>query len=188
MSGAVAERSDAEPMAPTREEAVRGAVWAVLAFNALVITTFAVAVIVDALANPSAHPASPMSYVWYYVNGVGIAAVVSLCVSLVAALVGFPFAWFLARSLRRTTAAGVHVAAFAVFGAAIGLAALLVFATLSTNWSTAFGTPLLPITIALTTISVLFGWWRASRHARRALVPPDPRSPIGLDEDPDDLF
>ena len=81
-----------------------------------------------------------------------------------------------------------RAAVTAVSGAAIGLAALLVFATLSTNWSTAFGTPLLPITIALTTISVLFGWWRASRHARRALVPPDPRSPIGLDEDPDDLF
>ncbi|MBD3941021.1 hypothetical protein IF188_04810 [Microbacterium sp. NEAU-LLC] len=166
---------------PTREEALRGAIWALLAFNALMLTTLIACALVASMLQPSGGGAI-VAQLWAFIMVLGYAVLIGGAVSTVVALAGLPLAWLLARALRRTVSITAHAVAFGAFGSGIGILVLLVFAIWSTNWSTAFLSPLTPITIALTTVSVLFGWWRASRHARRGIVPTDPRSPIGIDE------
>ncbi|WP_345543262.1 hypothetical protein [Microbacterium jejuense] len=168
-------------MMPTREEVLRGALWALLTFNALVLATLVVSGLVASMMQPNGGGAI-VAQVWGFALVLGYAVLIGGGVSMLVALVGLPLAWLIAWSLRRSVSITAHVIAFAVFGAAVGVVALFVFAVASTNWSTAFLSPLLPITVVLTTVSVLVGWWRASRHARRGLVLPDPRSPVGIDE------
>ncbi|MFC8683220.1 hypothetical protein ACFT30_17015 [Microbacterium ureisolvens] len=175
-------RTDAEPMAATREEVLRGALWALFAFNVLLLVVVIAAVTPaasEALARDAGYVVSAL---WLWILVVGTSAIVGLGVSMLVVLAGLPVAWALSRRLRRVRSVAAHLWAWAALGAAIGLLALLVFAIASANWSTAFLGPLLPITLGVTTSSVLFGWWRASRHARRALPPAEPRSPIGIDE------
>lgn len=104
-----------------------------------------------------------------------VGGVASLCVMSV----GLPLAWLFARVLRRTRSVPAHVVAWAVFGLLVGPSVVGLFCALSGSFYP-FDSPALPISAALTGVSVLFGWWRTFRAARRELLRDESRSPADL--------
>lgn len=101
-------------------------------------------------------------------------------VSLATMIAGVPLAWLVARMLRRRRSMAVHVGVWAVFGLLVGPTVVAVIAVI-TGSASLLTTPYTPISAALTAVSVLYGWWRASRGARAEMPSAEPRSPIGLD-------
>lgn len=172
-------RSPDEPYAFTRDEAVRGALWAWLTFMALMVST--VGAFVLALAAPSAFsPSTGLLGAGYYaLITLGYTILIGGGVSLAATIVLAPLAVWVARRMRHSASLATHLTVFALFGAGIGVLAVVVY-TLVTGGPYILTTPVPAITIAMTTASVVIGWLRASRHARREGYRPDPRSPIGL--------
>lgn len=166
-------------MAFTKRELWSGTAWAWGAFVVLLLATLALASIVgDNIAGTRPDTAStgwaylPVVLFYALLIGGGISFVVMVVLS--------PVIWLIGRLLRRTGAIGVHLGVYAALGATLGMVSVGVVAGGNYDPASFFWSPLLPITVAITTTSVIFGWLRASRHARRELRESDPRSPISL--------
>ena len=150
-------RSADEPFAFSRDEWLFGAFQSWLAFVVLACA---------AMVAWSVFPSLPTRFdglAWVPMI-VAMTAIIGGTVSFAVMLIGLPVAYALGRALRRTTSTAVHLTTYAGLGAAIGTLALGVF------WL-AVGAPwpaLAVTTIAVTTASTTWGWWRASRGARRA--------------------
>lgn len=153
-------RTDAEPMAFTPDEFLRGAVAAWLAFNLLFDLLYAAMAIVT--SDPRWGPLTATLGV-LLIYAVPIALVVSGVVTLL--LCGA--AWWLGRLLRRHRRPAVHVIAFAMLGAAIGLLAVGTF-ELVTARSLDLGNGLALITIASSAAALPLGWAWTVRRSRRA--------------------
>ena len=155
--GHIPPRTAELPMAFTVAEFVRGAVAAWVAF--LVLATAAYAAVIQGY--------------------VVVATAFYVPWSLGAALVGSPAAYLLGRSLRRVRRIAVHIAAFAALGAAVGLAATIVFVAVYGHGNG--GTLYYVVNLALSVIAVPLGWYWT---ARRALRHPRPRvDPDAMAED-----
>lgn len=173
-------RTTEEPFAFTRGEVWSGAGWTWVAFNGLLLVAMGTALAWSAVASPSTtgwgSRAGLLLVVEFWT------AVIGGLVSFAVILVALPLAWVIARRMRRVRSVRVHLIVFAVLGAGIGMLALGVYAISSYDPAASFWNPiLLPVTIAITTTSVVFGWLRASRIARRELRATDPRSPLALE-------
>lgn len=154
-------RTDAEPMAFTGKEFARGAFAAWLTFMVLLLSTLIVTAILE-----SGEPwGSPLSMIFVYlVYGIPIGALVSAVVALLMS----PVAWAIGRGLRRQPRLLMHLAAYLLLGAAIGL--LLVFGSavvsrgdvgeLLSNWFPWFAA-------AACAVSVAAGWAWTVRQAVR---------------------
>lgn len=112
-------RSDAEPMAFTADEFLRGAVAAWLWFNVLFGATLTIA----QLLTQSTGWDSWGSFVVVLMYAVPIALVVSGLVTLVCC----GAAWGLGRLLRRHRSFVLHAACYAMLGAAIGVLVITVY-------------------------------------------------------------
>lgn len=109
-----------------------------------------------------------------------VATLVGGSVAFIVVLASLPLAYALGRALRRQTSLWAHIGAFAILGAVVGEITVLVIAAV---WGGApmLAHPVHPLAVGMSTVAVLCGWWRVSRDAQRALRPPDPRSPLGLE-------
>lgn len=169
-------------MAFSKDELWAGGGWSWSAFNTLLVTGMSIVSIwseVAAASNGSTGSGvGTILFVVFYTLLIGGA------VSLGVMLVGLPGAWFVGRRLRRVASVPTHVAVHGVLGAALGVIVFGVYVVTIGQGRVldALDTPLLPITVALTTSSVVFGWWMASRRARSERRSDDRRSPLGLDE------
>lgn len=179
---------DAAPMAYERVDVVRGGLWAWLAFMVLLVVATAIATGVDTVGGA---PENTLAAGYMFVMVVGFVVPIGGAVSLCITFAGMPLAALLARALRRTRSLAAHLVAFAALGALTGAAVVLVHTAVFAGGSSVSWWAV-AISAAATSLSVVFGWWRASRHARRRLreLPPadaDPSSPIGLERafDPD---
>jgi hypothetical protein len=162
---AASPRTDAEPMAFSRSELLRGAMgawgWYLLSVAAL-------------------------SVIW--IPALPIVMVYATPVSLLAVLVWSPFASMLGTALRRVRRIAIHVIAFGLFGAVVGITTMSVFFSAMSgfddaSWSGAvFFAP-----YALTPMfTVPFAWWRAARRALRSdrgEMPAPERDPDAAAED-----
>lgn len=155
-------------MAFTTGEFVRGAIAAWVSFNAL----FGLAAMALA-GSPS----------WEAVGSIILVVLpISAIVSGVAAIVLGPLALLLARGLRRHRSVGVHIAAFAGFGAFVGAAVVTVYAAFADSASFA-GLVLNPasgLIVGLCALAVPAGWlWafgsrqRAARRKNGVRIDPD---------------
>lgn len=138
-------------------------------------------VVVSVIEMSDIDPGTFVAAVYYVGAALGWTVLVGGAASLLVMFAGMPLAWLWARVLRRNPSVAFHTAAWSVFGVLVGPLVIGVYclATSDTYWLT---TPLIPISAGLTGVSILYGWWRASRSARSRLPRPEPRSPIGLDQ------
>lgn len=178
----VSPRSADEPMAFSKDEVWAGGGWAWLAFNILLVTVMSIVSIwseVAAASNGSTGMGvGTVVFVVFYTLLIGGA--VALCVMLI----GLPGAWFVGRRLRRVASVPTHVVVHGTLGALLGVIVFGVYVVTIGQGRVldALDTPLLSVTVALTSVSVVFGWWMASRRARSERRIDGPRSPLGLDE------
>lgn len=89
-------------------------------------------------------------------------------VALVMMLVFTPVAWLLGRALVRVRVIAVHIAAFAALGAAVGLAVLLIYIAMGADASSMFTSGWAWAVMGASAVSVVAGWARAARRARRS--------------------
>ncbi len=138
------------PMAFTTAEFIRGAMAAWIGF--VVLATGVYALLLQAM--------------------VVVAAAFYIPWSVGATIVGAPAAWLLGWSLRRVRPMAVHLAAFAVFGAAVGFAATAVFALVRGDGDG--GALYYLVNIVLSAVGVPLGWyWTARKALRPRTVRPD---------------
>lgn len=139
----VSPRTEAEPMAFTSWEFIRGAVTAWWLFL-------------------------PILAVLHLFLGLGslIVVVNALPWSLGALIVFSPAAWLLGRMLRRTARVGIHLLAFAAIGAAIGAATTGVAVAVN-EYDGIDTAPLSALHITAATIAVALGWRSTARRALR---------------------
>ncbi|MCM3500886.1 hypothetical protein M3667_03210 [Microbacterium sp. P26] len=170
-------RDTAAPMTAHWPDIIRGAGHAWLVFMVVLLAAVAVTAGLEFSGDAAGSPFTPASVLgasllWTALIGGGV--------SLLVTAVGMPLAWLCARALRRRRSMAFHAAAWAVFGLLVGPATIAVFCAASGD-AYLLTTPFAPASAAATGISVLYGWWRASRRVRRAIASSDPRAPIGLD-------
>ena len=151
-------RTAAAPMAFTGREFARGAfgawvIFMVLLFAALVISGFA------------DRPDSPFSLIFVLLlYGIPIGAIVSAVVTLVCS----PVAWFIGRALRRQQQLPMHIAAYLLLGATIGV--LVIAGSVQINQGDVpdtFSTGSPWIVAAICAVSVAGGWGYTVRRAVR---------------------
>lgn len=158
-------RTDAEPMAFTQTEFLRGALSAWLWFLAL----------------------SAILQVFPAGGWLPVVFLYTAPWSVLALLVGLPFAHLIGRAMRRVTAVGAHMLVFTVFGLAIGAAAT--FTALGVGWVSPTMSSDLGIfvvaNIACAGGAVCIGWSRTALPALRADREGPPRR---ADPGPDEAF
>ncbi|WP_394279929.1 hypothetical protein [Microbacterium sp.] len=145
-----------EPMAFTMGEFLRGALIAFLGYPLW-------GTLLTAIVSVPADPAGVLTWLpVFLLYLVGVAAPWTIG----TLVVGLTPAWALGRALRRVSGKGLHVAAFALLGAALGALTLVVALTIG-------GMP--PLTpelfiahVGAGGLTVVTGWWFT---ARRALHP-----------------
>ncbi|UUT35371.1 hypothetical protein [Microbacterium elymi] len=156
-------------MAFTRRELWHGAWVAWLAFVTLMLFAVAMATIVgDLIAGP--RPGwGTFGQTSLLVIALPVAAAIGGVVAGLAALLLLPVVAVLARRLESIADLRIHAAIYATFGAAIGLAACAVFVVASgASFIDLLGAWwFVGVTMAICAASVVFGWWRAVRRARR---------------------
>ncbi|MDQ0612759.1 hypothetical protein QF046_000400 [Microbacterium sp. W4I4] len=91
-------------------------------------------------------------------------------VALVMMLVFAPVAWLLGRALVRVRFIAVHIVAFAALGAAVGLAVLLIYIAMGADASSMLTSGWAWAVMGASAVSVVAGWARAARRARRSEV------------------
>jgi len=153
-------RTDAEPLAFTRSEFLRGARRAWLTVTLLLVG------------------------VWILVTvGWGIvAAPVILVASLGALVVGSPGAYLLGRALRTNPHVGRHMALFAVYGGALGAAATATTVAVLGGHDP-FAVLLYVVNVPVTALGVAWAWFATARRALRADAPG--KQPTAGRRDPD---
>lgn len=150
-------RTAEEPFAFTRDEWLFGAFQSWLAFVILACAAMAAWSVLPSL------PARLDGLAWLPMIVI-MTAIIGGGASFVVMLIGLPVTYALGRALRHTASTAVHLTTYAGLGATIGALALGIFWLAGeAPW------PALAVTtIAVTTASTTWGWWRASRGARRA--------------------
>lgn len=169
-------------MAFTRDELWAGGGWAWVAFNALLVTAITVVAVWSEVAAAAIGAASmgggTIIFVVFYTLLIGGGLSFGVMVA------GLPAAWLVGRALRRVGSVPAHLAVHGLLGALLGVLVVGVYAVTIGGGRVLeiFSTSYLPITVALTTTSVVFGWWMASRRGRSEPHREDRRSPLGIDE------
>ena len=155
----VSPRTDAEPLAFTADEFLRGTVASWIAFNVLFGPTLAV--IGSLTTAPGWGPSwSVTAIVLIYV--VPIALVASGVVTLLCC----GAAWLLGRVLRRRRAFALHAICFALLGAAIGTLVVVVY-TLAVDAPMSLANPIAALAIACSAAALPLGWvWTVRRSMR----------------------
>ncbi len=167
-------RTPERPMAFSRAEFSLGAVASWIAFMILLVA----ALVVTAVQQSGLPWGPPLSMIALYLMfGIPIGGAVSAVVTLVAS----PVARAIAHRLVKTRRISVHLAAYAAFGAALGLVVLIIGVLLSQgDFASTFSTPM-PWTVAgLCALAVASGWAWTVRHVTR---PPRPPHPDAIAED-----
>lgn len=137
-------RTDTEPMAFTGWEFFRGAVTAWWVFL----------------------PTLAVLHIWLGAWAL-IVVLNALTWSFGALVAGAPLAWMLGRMLRRVPRVGIHLLAFAVLGAIVGVATTWVaIATMSGPRTTGVAV-LAALHVIAATVAVGIGWWSTARRALR---------------------
>lgn len=156
MSATAPSRPERAPMAFTCDDLGRGAFAAWVTFMVILLAEFAVL----GLAFSGDLAMLPIA--------LGGVVVIGGVVSVLVTLLLSPIAWLLGTLLRRVRTVSVHVMAFAVLGAGVGLGmALLWTAWTRAEPATTLTTGSVWALVAATTASVVAGWAWALRHARR---------------------
>lgn len=156
-------RTEAEPMAFTREEFLRG-VFAAGGWFLLIDTVLNI----------------------YLMVGVLLVVVVAAFWTAIAALAFGPVAHAIGRGLRRTSALRVHLLAFAGLGLVVGVVmtviALSAFGGGPWNlvWDGWFSYMFATHVVAAT-VAVPLGWWHTARKALRPHAPREPHASAGDD-------
>lgn len=177
-AAASANGSTDEPMAFTADDFLRGTAASWIAFNILftVVLTTAATVTFNPLWGPMGASVFAL-LVW--------AVPIALVVSGVVTLLLCGAAWALGRLLRRQASVVVHVGAYALLGAAIGMIVVSGY-QLITTCALDLGSWLALITIACSVAALPLGWaWavvRARGHARRPPRSPRPDSDEAVED------
>lgn len=157
------------PMTATWSDVLSGAGHALLLFMVLLLSAVAVTVIIGV-----SDTASDL-----VTGAVGVAqsmlwtALIGGSVALLVMLTGMPLAWLCARAMRRRRSVAFHVVVWSVFGLLVGPSVIAVFSA-PTDVGFLLSTPFAPASAVVTGVCVLYGWWRASRRARRLMRPLGP--------------
>lgn len=152
-------RTADEPMAFTQDEMWRGAGAAWITFT--VLTGFASGFACAALMPGSSWSSALLSGLVGFLAAIIIGGGTSFGVLILA----IPVVLLIGRALRLTRRSSVHVMIYATLGAGVGASV----AGIILAYNPGYGTALVPISIALTTPPVIFGWLLASREARDEL-------------------
>lgn len=155
-------------LAATKEEVLRGAGWAWGTFVVLMLIALSISQLVTVGTAPEETGMVPLESLRMLPVVLGYALVIGGGVAFVVMVVYLPVAWGLARALRSVSSVAVHAVAFAVLGALVGVVAVAVYGSI-THATDLVASGLAPSTVAITTLSVLVGWWLASAQARKAL-------------------
>ena len=166
-------RSPHEPMAFSRDDFFRGAMWTLCAFVALLVTA---EILVSVISDVVARTASPMpvasSTLALLPLTVGYTVVIAGIVGAVCLVLGSPLAYVLARSMRRVRSIAAHVVVFASFGAVFGgLCAGLVYVGMVLGGGNSIDiaalAPIVALGAGFTAAACAIGWSMAARRARR---------------------
>lgn len=151
--------SGGQPMAFTCHEFVSGIVATWLAFLGLLALGLTLMAVV----------AGDLTWApLYLMFGVPIGAVVAAIVALIAS----PAVWWVARRLADVPQRGVHLAVYAVLGAALGTAVIEISViAFSGDFATTFASPHAAYVIASCSVALMAGWAWGSR--RTPLVAPE---------------
>ncbi len=148
----------------TREQLWRGALHSWLAFMALMLATFFVALVVPPLLTDASPALGAGGTVVMSLIFVFYAAVIGGVVSLVVTLVGVPVAALFALALRRVRGLAWHVTAFGAFGVTLGLIVAAIWGALGDGRVMVNGVAL--ASACLCGLATAYGRWRASRDPR----------------------